>query len=156
MPRHEGSKALLQDYFYAAESRARDLNSKQVSELVTKRLGTPAAPNPSRRGVSYMNCAYHARLHCRACTCDYEHAGLNVLCTRHERRRHRWPWFRQAASVHPDKSPGRDDYIILRVGETEKAKSLEDSKELLRDLYSYRNYLCIASETRSTPVDKGP
>jgi len=52
-------------------------------------------------------------------------------------------------------SPGRDDYIILLVGEAEKAKILEESKDLLNGLCSYRNYLCTTAETRTrTPVDK--
>jgi len=51
-------------------------------------------------------------------------------------------------------SPGRDDYIILLVGEAEKEKILLDSKDLLADLCSYRNYLCTNSATRSrTPFD---
>jgi hypothetical protein len=54
-------------------------------------------------------------------------------------------------------SKGRDDYIILLVGEAEKAKILEDSKDLLHDLCSYRNYLCTTPETRArTPIDKAP
>jgi hypothetical protein len=57
-------------------------------------------------------------------------------------------------------SKGRDDYIILLVGEAEKAKILEDSKELLTDLCSYREYLCTTPETRArtpiTPIDKVP
>ena len=42
----EGSKTLLQDYFYAAELRARGMNSEQVHDAVTKRFGTSASPNP--------------------------------------------------------------------------------------------------------------
>jgi hypothetical protein len=56
-----------------------------------------------------------------------------------------------------DMSPGRDDYIILLVGEAEKAKILEESKDLLNELCSYRNYLCTTAETRArTPIDKIP
>lgn len=56
-----------------------------------------------------------------------------------------------------DMSPGRDDYIILLVGEAEKAKILEDSRELLNDLRSYRNYLCTTPDTRArTPIDHVP
>jgi len=54
-------------------------------------------------------------------------------------------------------SRGRDDYIVLLVGEAEKAKILEDSKDLLNDLCSYREYLCTTSQTRTrTPIDKVP
>ena len=51
-------------------------------------------------------------------------------------------------------SPGRDDYIIVLVGEMEKAKILE-AKHLLAELCSDRDYLCTTSETRvRTPVDE--
>ncbi len=153
----EGSKTLLQDYFYAAELRARGLNSKQVYELVTKRLGTPAAPNPSRTGVSYMIAPIM-----RGYTAAPAPVTMNM-----PHYMFYAPGVKDADigghgfdKQHPfilNMSPGRDDYIILLVGETEKAKILEDSKELLKDLCSYRNYLCTTSETRSrTPVDKVP
>jgi len=49
---------------------------------------------------------------------------------------------------------GRDDYIILLVGETEKAKIVLDSKDLLAELCSYRDYLCTTAATRArTPVN---
>jgi hypothetical protein len=40
-------------------------------------------------------------------------------------------------------SPGPHDVIILSVGETEKAKILADSRDLLSKLCSYRKYLCL-------------
>ena len=47
-------------------------------------------------------------------------------------------------------SPGRDDVIILLVGETEKAAAiLSDSKDLLADLCSYRSYLCTTAATHA-------
>ena len=45
-------------------------------------------------------------------------------------------------------SPGRDDVIIMLVGETEKAAILLESKDLLADLCSYRDYLCTTATTR--------
>jgi hypothetical protein len=52
-------------------------------------------------------------------------------------------------------SPGRDDYIVMLVGETEKAKILLDSKDLLAELCTYRDYLCTTAATRArTPVDE--
>ena len=51
-------------------------------------------------------------------------------------------------------NPGRDDYIILLVGETEKATILLDSKDMLAQLCSFRDYLCTTAATRArTPVD---
>jgi len=53
-------------------------------------------------------------------------------------------------------SPGRDDYIIMLVGETEKAKILLESKDLLAELCSYREYLCTTEGTRArTPLQLG-
>ena len=49
-------------------------------------------------------------------------------------------------------SPGRDDVIILLVGETEKAKILLESKDLLTDLCSYRDFLCTTEATRARGV----
>jgi len=45
--------------------------------------------------------------------------------------------------------PGRDDVIIMLVGQTEKDKILGEGKDLLADLCSYRNYLCTSAETRA-------
>jgi hypothetical protein len=46
-------------------------------------------------------------------------------------------------------SPGRDDMIIMLVGQTEKEKILADERELLDALCSYRNYLRTTAETRA-------
>ena len=52
-------------------------------------------------------------------------------------------------------SSGRDDYIIILVGETEKAKILQDSKDLLDELCSYRNFMCTTAATKArTPIDR--
>jgi hypothetical protein len=45
-------------------------------------------------------------------------------------------------------SPGRDDFIIVLVGEAEKARILLEFKDLLADLCSYRDYLCTNDKTR--------
>jgi len=51
-------------------------------------------------------------------------------------------------------SPGRDDYIILLVGEIEKAKILLESNDLLTELCAYRDYLCTPDATRArTPFN---
>ena len=45
-------------------------------------------------------------------------------------------------------SPGRDDYLIILVGEAEKAKILAEFKNLLADLCAYRQYMCTNDKTR--------
>jgi hypothetical protein len=44
-------------------------------------------------------------------------------------------------------SPGRDDVIIMLVGESEKAKILSESKDLVTELCSYRDFLCTTETT---------
>jgi hypothetical protein len=141
----EGSKTLLQDYLAAAELRARGMDSKQAHEEVTKRFGTATYPNPGRVGVSYMLAPImrgfpgprtmnmpHYMFYAPNVT-DAEIGG-------------------KPYSLYPfmlSMSPGRDDVIIMLVGQTEKEKILADGKDLLADLCSYRNYLCTTAETRA-------
>ena len=150
----EGSKTLLQDYLQAAELRARSLNAKQVHEQVTKRFGTTGYPNPARVGVSYMLAPVM-----RGYTRGPEPMTMNM-----PHYMFYAPNMKDAdigangfSKEYPfvlSMSPGRDDYIILLAGEAEKEKILEDSKELLADLCSYRDYLCTTAATRArTPVD---
>jgi len=151
----EGSRTLLEDYLYAAELRAQGLNSKQVHEALLKRLETPGSPNPSRTGVAYMIApimrGYTAAP--RPVTMNMPHYMFYA------------PGVKDAdigghgfSKQYPfvlGMSRGRDDYIILLVGEAEKAKLLEESKDLLNQLCSYRKYLCTTPETRArTPVDR--
>jgi len=153
----EGSRTLLQDYFYAAELRAHGMNSEQVHEAVTKRFGTSASPNPSRTGVAYMIAPIM-----RGFTSGIKPATMNM-----PHYMFYAPGVKDAdiggngfSKQYPfilDMSRNRDDYIILLVGEAEKAKILEDAKDLLNDLCSYREYLCTTSQTRTrTPIDKVP
>jgi hypothetical protein len=153
----EGSKTLLQDYLVAAELRARGMDSKRVNELVTKRFGTPAAPNPVRTGVAYM-IAPIMRGYTAApgpVTMNMPHYMFYAPGVKDsEIGGH---GFDKQYPFILGMSQGRDDYIILLVGEAEKSKIIEDSKALLNDLCSFRNYLCTTPETRArTPVDKAP
>ena len=153
----EGSKTLLQDYFYAAELRALGMDSKQVLETLTKRFGTSASANPSRTGVAYM-IAPIMRGYTSApgpVTMNMPHYMFYAPGVKDaEIGGH---GFSKQYPFILNMSPGRDDYIILLVGEAEKAKIIEDSKELLEALCSYRKYLCTTPETRArTPVDKTP
>jgi hypothetical protein len=150
----EGSKTLLQDYIYAAELRARGMNSKQVHEEVTKKFNKPGYPNPARTGVAYMIAPLM-----RGFTDAKEPVTMNM------------PHYMFYAPNVKDSdiggngfslqypfilnmSPGRDDYIIMLVGEAEKARILQESKDLLAQLCSYRDYLCTTAATRvRTPIN---
>jgi hypothetical protein len=143
----EGSKTLLQDYIYAAELRARGMDVMQVHGEVTKRFGTVAYPNPARSGVAYMIAPVM-----RGFTNGTEPVTMNM------------PHYMFYAPGVTDAdiggkpfshypfmlkmSTGRDDVIIMLVGETEKAAILLASKDLLADLCSYRDYLCTTAATR--------
>ena len=150
----EGSKTLLQDYLYTAELRARGMDAKQVHEEVTKRFGTAAYPNPARTGVAYM-IAPIMRGYTNApapVTMNMPHYMFyapNVKDTDIGGN-----GFSKQYPFILNMSAGRDDYIILLAGETEKAKILLDSKDLLADLCSYRDYLCTTEATRArTPIN---
>ena len=149
----EGSKTLLQDYIFAAELRARGMGPKQVHDEVTKKFGTPTYPNPSRSGVSYMLAPImrgytHGPIPATMNMPHYMFYAPNVK--NKEIGGNSFGPYPFILSM----SPGRDDVIILLVGETEKAKILSESKDLLGDLCSYRDYLCTTEATRArTPVN---
>jgi hypothetical protein len=149
----EGSKTLLQDYVYAAELRARGMDSEAVHAAVTERFGTPGAPNPSRTGIAYMVAPIM-----RGYTAAPQPATMNM-----PHYMFYAPGVKDAdiaghgfSKEHPfvlAMSRGRDDYIIQLVGEAEKARILDASRSLLRELCSYRKYLCTTAETRArTPI----
>jgi len=153
----EGSKTLLQDYINAAELRARGMDAKQVHQEVTKKFGSAAYPNPSRTGVAYM-IAPLMRGFTKApgpVTMNMPHYMFyapNVKDTDIGGN-----GFSKEYPFILSMTPGRDDYIIVLVGETEKAKILWESKDLLAELCSYRGYLCTTAATRArTPVDDSP
>lgn len=144
----EGSRTLLQDYIYAAELRARGMDSKQVHVDVTKKFGSKDYPNPARNGVAYMIAPVM-----RGWTDRNEPVTMNM-----PHYMFYAPGLTDADiggkpfSLYPfmlRMSPGRDDVIILLVGEAEKAAILSQEKDLLEDLCSYRSYLCTTAGTRS-------
>lgn len=146
----EGSKTLLQDYLYAAELRARGMDARQVHTEVTKRFGTAAYPNPARAGIAYMLAPIMRTF-----------GDSNVVDPFTMNMPHYMfyaPNVKDADiggkpfSQYPfvlSMSPGRDDVIILFAGEMEKAKILADSKDLLKELCSYRDFLCTSEKTRT-------
>jgi hypothetical protein len=149
----EGSKTLLQDYLYAAELKARGMNSAQVNAAVTKKFGTADYPNPARNGIAYMiapvmrgftnkpgpqtmNMPHYMFYAPGVKNKDIGGAGFGM-----------YPFMLSM-------SPGRDDVIIMLVGETEKEKIISEQKDLLNDLCAYKKYMCTTAETRArTPVN---
>ncbi len=153
----EGSRTLLQDYIVAAELRAHGKDAGEVHREVTSRLGTSASPNPSRTGVAYMiapimrgftsapgpvtmNMPHYMFYAPNLKDADIGGAGFSK----------QYPFMLGM-------SHGRDDYIILLVGEAERAQIIRESKDLLDQLCSYRRYLCTNAATQArTPVDRQP
>jgi hypothetical protein len=150
----EGSKTLLKDYLNAAELRAQGMDSKQVHEAVTKKLNKPDYPNPARTGVAYMIAPVM-----RGYTKAPEPVTMNMphymfYAPKVKDKDIGGNGFSKQYPFILDMSPGRDDYIIMLVGEAEKAKILQESQDLLAQLCSYRDYLCTTDATRvRTPMD---
>ena len=145
----EGSKTLLQDYITAAELRARGMDAKQVHQEITKKFGTAAYPNPARVGVAYMIAPIIRTVDDTNVpepkTMNMPHYMFYAPNVKNSdiggRPISQYPFMLSM-------SPGRDDFIIMLVGDTEKEKILAEFKDLLTDLCSYRNYLCTTSSTR--------
>ncbi len=149
----EGSKTLLQDYFLAAEMRTRGMDAKQVHHEITRKFNTRNYRNPSRTGVAYMIAPLmRGYVSSGVATMNMPHymfyaPNLTDVDIGGNGFSKQYPFMLSM-------SRGRDDYIILLVGEAEKAKILEESKVLLAQLCSYRDYLCTTDATRTrTPVD---
>lgn len=145
----EGTKTLMQDFLTAAEMRVHGADSKKVYQEIVAKFGTAAYPNPARSGVAYMIAPIMR-------TVD----DTNVPDPKTMNMPHYMfyaPGLRNSdiggkpISQYPfilSMSPGRDDYIILLVGETEKAGIIAEFKDLLADLCAYRDYLCTTARTR--------
>jgi hypothetical protein len=145
----EGAKTLMQDFLTAAEMRAHGADSKKVYQAIAGKFGTPEYPNPARSGVAYMIAPVMR-------TVDDTNAP--------EPKTMNMPHYMfyapglknsdiggKPVSQYPfilSMSPGRDDYIIMLVGETEKASIVAEFKDLLAELCSYRNFLCTNTKTR--------
>lgn len=149
----EGSKTLLQDYLHAAELRALGMDARQVHFEVVKRFGTASYPNPARSGVAYMLAPIMRTV------------GDSKIPEPVTRNMPHYMFYApnvkdvdiggKSFSQYPfmlSMSPGRDDVIVLLVGETEKAKILLESKDLLADLCLYRDFLCTTEATRARGV----
>jgi hypothetical protein len=150
----EGSKTLFEDYLYAAELRARGMDAKQVHEEVIKKFGRASYPNPARTGVAYMIAPIM-----RGDTNALEPATMNMphymfYAPNVKDADIGGNGFSRQYPFNLNMNQGRNDHIILLVGETEKAKILVDSKDMLAQLCSYRDYLWTTAATRArTPVN---
>jgi hypothetical protein len=140
----EGSKKMLPVWMDVAQMRARGLTPKQVYEETMKKFDNGTYQKPARSGISYMTAplmrTYPAPNATDVMTMPEPHYMFyapNVKNT---------DIGGEPGSQYPfvlPQGPGQHDVIILLVGQTEKAKILADSGDLLNALCSYRKYLCL-------------
>jgi hypothetical protein len=146
----EGSKKMLPVWMDVARMRARGLRPKQVHEEIMKRFGNGAYQKPARSGISYMIAplmrTYPAPNATEVTTMSTPHYMFYA------------PNLKDAdiggkpGSQYPftlPQGPGPHDVIILLVGETEKAKILADSSDLVKELCTYRKSLCLDTESNA-------
>ena len=140
----EGSKKMLPVWMDVAQMRARGLTPKQVYAETMKKFGDGTYEKPARSGISYMTAplmrTYPAPDATDVMTMALPHYMFyapNVKDTDiGGKPRSQYPF------VSPQ-GPGPHDVIILLVGETEKARILTESADLLNQLCGYRKYLCL-------------
>jgi len=140
----EGSKKMLPVWMDVAQMRARGLTPKQVYAETMKKFDDGTYQKPARSGISYMTAplmrTYPAPNATDVMTMTLPHYMFyapNVKNT---------DIGGQPDSKYPfvlPQGPGPHDVIILLVGEAEKAKILAESADLVKELCTYRKYLCF-------------
>jgi hypothetical protein len=140
----EGSVKMMPVWTDAAQMRARGLTPKQVYEEVMKNFGNGTYQKPARSGISYMTAPLMRTYPAPSATEVMTFSGPHYMFYA--------PNVKDADiggkpfSPYPfvlPQGPGPHDVIIVLVGESEKAKILADSRDLLSELCSYRKYLCL-------------
>jgi len=140
----EGSKKMLSVWMDVAQMRARGLNPKQIYDETMKKFGNGTHQKPARAGISYMTAplmrSYPAPDATEVMTMALPHYMFYAPNVKNA------DIGGKPGSPYPSilpQGPGPHDVIVLLVGETEKAKILSDSRDLLNELCSYRKYLCL-------------
>lgn len=147
----------MQDYLHAAELRAQGMDARQVHAEITRSFETLAAANPVRTGVAYMIAPVMRGYTSAPTPVTMNMPHYMFYAPNLKSADIGGTGFSKEYPFVLSMSPGRDDYIIMLVGEAEKAKILRDSKALVDQLCSYRRVLCTTAATRvRTPVDREP
>lgn len=143
----EGSNKMLPVYMDAARMRATGLTPKQVYDGIMNKFSDGTYQKPARTGISYMIAPFMRTYPAYDAT--------EVMTMRLPHYMFYAPNIKDAdiggkpLSQYPfvlPMGPGPHDVIILLVGETEKAKIVADSADLLKELCSYRKYLCLKAD----------
>ncbi|MEP6729159.1 MAG: hypothetical protein ABJE10_00910 [bacterium] len=145
----EGSKTLLQDYLLAAQLRARGMDVRKVHQEVVKRFGSAASPNPAHTGFGYMITPIHRAFGPTSEVISMNMPHYMLYAPNLKDADIGGNGFSVKYPFMSSSSPGRDDLIIMVVGEAETATILKESKDLIAQLCSYRTYLCTTDATRN-------
>lgn len=150
----EGTKIYMPVVFDVAEMRASGKYSpSQIRDTVVKRVKDGTYKAPSRTGVSYMLCPLlRTRLergivnmvmpHYMFYAPRVDNTDIGGVWDAHS------PFAINSGDIL-DKEHSIFNYIILPVGDTEKATIIEKNKDLLRRLAEYKPYLKIEPSTVS-------
>jgi len=146
----EGSTKMLPVWLDVAQFRARGWTPKAVYEEVTKRFFSQSYRKPDRTGICYMIAplmrTYPAPDSTEVMTMAMPHFMFYA------------PNVKDAdiggkpGGAYPfmvPQGPGAHDVIVLVMGETEKAKVIRESKDLLQELCAYRKELCLDGAMQS-------
>jgi hypothetical protein len=142
----EGSKKMMPVWMDVARIRADRKTPKQVYEEIMESFDNGTYQRPARSGISYMTAPLMRSYPAPSATEVVTFSGPHYMFYA--------PNVKDVDiggkpfSPYPfvlSQGPGPHDVIILLVGETEKAKILADSTDLLNDLCAYRKFLCLDS-----------
>ena len=139
----EGSKRMLRVWIDVAALRAQGRSPRQIYDAVTKRFTERTYQAPARPGIAYMLSPIM-----RTYMTELPSASVQTMSLPHY-------MFYAPNLTNADIGgkpfsqypmilwPGPHGVVIVRVGETERTAILDESKELLAALCSYRDYLCL-------------
>ena len=145
----EGAKTIVPVSFDVARLRADGkLDAQQLKDEITRRFKEGIYRSPSRPGISYMLSPFQ-RLH----------GGPGSLETRTVNMPHYMFYAPNLSSNdigggpvmgrYPYLiNPGPHAYIIVNVGEAEKAQINQEESDLLREICAYRNDFCMDTASK--------
>jgi hypothetical protein len=146
----EGSTNHLRVYMDAATLRARGLGAKAVRDEIAKRFASHSYVAPKRAGLSYM-LAPLVRTYPNP---DVKDKTVMTFSMPHHMIYAPNVTDRDIGGAPPPSphpfvfEPGPQGYMILMLGAQETAKVVEDSKDLLKALCTYREVLCLPNDQR--------
>ena len=142
----EGAKSYLPVYFDVAQLRIEGkLSPADVKRLVEKRFTDGVYHSPGRPGIAYMVApiitAYHSPGSKEVMTAVMPHLmfyapNLTAADFGGGPLRGIYPYIFDQGPL---------GYMIVNLGETEKATILKESQDLLKDLCAFRKELCVTS-----------